>query len=386
MKNFLLLIVIYCCSFASLSDSITNLNPIESLKITSERFPESITFNVTLPEGYRENSDKKYIVLLDFHPRSQPFLSGMHDWMGHNGEWPWLDTIIVTNSGVFNPRLKEIHEQAIAGENEDLLNFIEHDLIQAINKKYRTNGFRIFSGFTSNASLSIYTLLNRPHLFHAYIAASPILIDDHLAILSQAKTKLAALNKPRYLFLSTGNSGYEKAQQSSFKQLAQILKENNNQHLTYNIKRFDDAYYMTQPILATAHAIEDIFKDINEDLPADSAIAKQGAQAIIDHYQYLSKDKFGFNVSALSSLRALGFAQLESHPQQAITTLKLAVKEYPESAFSYAALAKAYFKLEKFEQAVNTQEIAVEKSQSLIPWHQRKQQQYLDEYKAKLVK
>lgn len=379
----LLVIVLITCFFNSaVADDITALNPVEKLTISSERFPEGISLNITLPQGYQDSTDKKYVVLFDLHPRSQPFLSGMQDWMSHNGEWPWLNTIIVTNSGTYNTTLAKHHEAAIAAENELLLDFFEHDLIPSIDTKYRTNGFRIFSGFTSNASLGIYTLLNRPHLFNAYISASPILANDHLRILSQAKTKLEELKLPRYLFLSSGNTGYEKAHQAGFKKLTTIVNATENKQLVTNIKRFDDAYYMTQPVLATAHAIEDIFRDINEDLPADSEISKQGAQAVINHYDYLSTEKFGFKVSAQSSLQALGNSLLDSNPKKAIEVLTTATKEYPNSTFAFSALASAHFKLNKIDEAVKVQRIAVEKSKALITWHQRKQQEYLDKYLA----
>jgi len=381
-KLFLLTFTVIVCNLISpaQANDVTALNPVEKLIIKSKRFPEGITFNVTLPQGYQQQADKQYVVLFDMHPRSQPYLSGMHDWMGHNGEWPWLDTIIITSSGEFNTTYAKYHEAAIAGENQILLNFFEHDLLTEIDKKYRTNGFRIFSGFTGNASVALYTLINRPELFNAYIAASPNLANDQLKILSQASEKLAKLNKPRYLFMSIGNSNYEKAQLASFAQLERIIINSSNKYLTSHIKHFDDAYYMTQPVLATAHAIEDIFDDINQDLAPDSKVSQLGAAAIIAHYKYLSEEKFGFEVSAQSSLTALGLSLVEKEPSKALKVLEKSVATYPNSTFAYNALAKAYFQLNQFTNAVKYQTIAVEKSKSLIPWHQRKQQSYLEQY------
>jgi hypothetical protein len=386
MKRFFLLLILLSLSTFTFSTEVTALNPIEKLTISSERFPDGITLNVTLPQGYQENTDKEYVVLFDLHPRSQPYLSGMHDWMSHNGEWPWLNTIIVTNSGEYNTTLSEHYEAVISGKNQKLLDFFQHDLMTTLDKKYRTNGFRIYSGFTGNASLGLYILLNRPEIFNAFIAASPLLAEDHFKILSQAQEKLNSLALPRYLFISTGKSGYEKSHLPNFEALSEIINSSTNKYLTTNIKRFDNAYYMTQPVLAAAHAIEDIFRDINEDLPADSEISKQGAQAIIDHYKYLSEEKFGFNVSAQSSLKSLGFSLLAKAPKKALTVLSIAVKQYPESTFAFSALAKAHFQLEDFTQAIHFQQLAVEKSRILIPWHQRKQQQYLDEYQKALKK
>ena len=154
----LVLILLVCInSFGGNATDINSLNPIEKLTIKSKRFPDSITLNVTLPQGYQEQVDKKYVVLFDLHPRSQPYLSGMHDWMGHNGEWPWLDTIIVTNSGEHNKTLGKYHEDALEGKNQTLLDFFEYDLLVQLDKKYRTNGFNIYSGFI--ISIAYFPLL-----------------------------------------------------------------------------------------------------------------------------------------------------------------------------------------------------------------------------------
>ncbi|EDQ01328.1 hypothetical protein KT99_01786 [Shewanella benthica KT99] len=75
-----------------------------------------------------------------------------------------------------------------------------------------------------------------------------------------------------------------------------IIKANATPTLDYRIKRFDGTYYMTQPILATAYGIELLFNDYHQVLKPDSEISRQGPQAILDHYQYLSEEKYGFYV------------------------------------------------------------------------------------------
>ncbi|SQH74458.1 protein of unknown function [Shewanella benthica] len=40
-------------------------------------------------------------------------------------------------------------------------------------------------------------------------------------------------------------------------------------------------------------------------LKADSEISRQGPQAVLDHYPYLSEEKYGFEVPATDSLIAL---------------------------------------------------------------------------------
>jgi tetratricopeptide (TPR) repeat protein len=357
---------------------------IKVLSVQSTGDPQPIAFNITLPPSYYTKPNKRYAVIFDFHPRSQPYLSGLHDWMSHNGDWPWLETIVVTPRGYSDVlgKLKTIGSgDELQTTGAKLLDFVEKGLLKQLDESYRTNSFRIFNGFTGNASLGLYTLLNRPELFNAYIIASPILSDNYGNILRDAAKQLSLLNdKTRTLFLSTSDSNYEKGQLTEFSQLTEIISKGNFPQLDATIKRFDGSYYMSQPALAAVYGIEAIFNDYHRALKPDSVVSLRGTNAIIKHYQYLTEHKYGFEVSAESSLKALAFDKLVSEPAQAIKILKITVEQYPESAYAHQGLAKAYFELQQFEQAVARQKIAVEKSKTMIPWHQKKHKSILKQY------
>lgn len=67
--------------------------------------------------------------MFDLHSYSDTYLSGMHDWMSHNGEWPWLQTIIVTPaSGNRAAMLSDI-----TGKTTPLLDFFDKQLIPTID-------------------------------------------------------------------------------------------------------------------------------------------------------------------------------------------------------------------------------------------------------------
>lgn len=386
-KLIILLITTFPLSTAVQATEIHELNPTETLTLSSKYYQGELNFTITLPDGYHKNKDKKYVLLFDMHPRSQPYLSGMHDWISHNSQWPWLHTIIVTPANRSNPPIGDMYQALIENKNEHLLDFFEHDLLATIDKKYRTNGFRIYNGFTGNATLGLYTLLHRPALFNAYVAASPVMADNYLGINTDIEKKLNQfITKPRYLFLSAGNSNFEQANKAGMVTLTKALKKHKPKSLTTTIKRFDDSFYMTQPVLAISYAIEEIFRDIHTTLAFDSAISKQGADAIIAHYRYLSEEKYGFDVSAQASLSKFAFSMIKSNPEQAITILKKSAAIDPDNTFAHHDLADAYFQLSQHEKAIKQQTIAVEKSKALIAWHQRNQQSHLEKYQAALPK
>ncbi|NMP31752.1 hypothetical protein HII17_09270 [Thalassotalea sp. M1531] len=364
---------------------VNSLNPIKVIEIESALTSDTVKFNATLPAGYSEKTDKRYVLLFDIHPRSQPMHAGMHDWMSHNGAWPWVETIIVTPHS-YDSSFRTLYVDYVEGKNKNLIEYFAKSLLPTLNENLRLNGFNIYSGFTGNAAAGLALLLDEPTLFNAYILASPTFKDHPLNFIEKIKKQLPKhKGKPRYVMLSTSDSGYEQAQLNSFSEISQLVSSLAPQNIQVSVKRFDGTYYMTQPVLATSHAIEEIFDDVHQRLAPDSAISKQGPEAIIEYFAYLSNEKYGFEVSAQPSLKALGDSLLNTQPKQAVAVFERAVKQYPESAFAYDALAAAYFHTAQKKKAVSTQEIAVEHSKKLVGYWQNKHQEKLAKYRKALA-
>ncbi len=380
-----ILVFLIFCTQNTYAVDVTKLNPVEVLKVKSSIFKDDVEYNVTLPQSYNEDSgkNKKYFVFFDLHPRSQTYLSGMHDWLSHNGEWPWFESIIITPAK-YNPEFAKVFENIVNDPHDQtMLDFFEHDLLTAIDKEYRTNSFRIYSGFMSNGAIGLYALLNRPNLFNAYIITSPSLANDFAAITSEASKKLTKLDdKMRFLYLATGNHQYEQGSLASFDIIEKALKTSAPKSLDWQAHHNNQNNYMSQPIVSVINGIEALFDDIHSDLQADSAISKKGVNAIINYYANLSTKKYGFDVSAEGSLKALAKSLMAEAPEKALVIYQKIVKLYPESAYAWSSLAKAHADLSNISKAIQFQTQAVEKSKTMIEWHQRKHKQYLDEYTA----
>jgi predicted esterase len=393
-QRFYVWVLMFIClstGFIANARDLTELNPVNKLTFSSEYFTGKMVFNVTLPQSYHSDKNKRYSLLLNLHPRSQPYLSGVNDWMSHNAEKPFLETLVITPAGPVNDTgqgqpLKQFLKafKSPAGKTK-MLDFIEQELLVQVDKNYRTNGFRVMSGFSSIASFSLHTLLNRPDLFNGYIVASPDLSGSFEDLLSTAKEKLKLLkDKPRSLFLSTGNNNYEQPHLAALKTLNETLKTMAPAQLEWQIKHFDGASYMSQAVLANMYGLEAIYKDVHLVLEADSPIAKQGAQAIVDHFKYLSEQKYGFNISAENSLTTLADSMLSKAPEQALVILTKTTQMYPDSAYAYHSLAGAYAALAQYENAIKYQTIATQNSQNMHPWHINNIKKQLEAYQLTL--
>ncbi|MCC2618257.1 hypothetical protein LJ739_18515 [Aestuariibacter halophilus] len=352
-----------------------------SLKLTHPDIDTPLLFNVVLPDGYSQSGDKQYAVLFDFHPQAYRYLQGMHHWLSHNGEWPWPQTIIVTPAPG-NPVGRLFDD---TGKTTPLLDFFESALIPAIDEHYRTNGFRIISGFRVNGTLALSMLLNKPDVFDAYFVAAPELAENYAGLLSNGPKKLAALPaKPLYLRFTYGDSIKVADQQSAYADWLTILKQHAPASLTWSHADLSDHYFMSYPLMTLMSGIEEVFNDINAGLAPDSSIAQQGFDAIVEHYAMLSRDKYGFEVSPQTSLARRGAYLLSIDPKQAIAFLRTNQQRFPKDLTAVHTLADAYATLGQYEQAIEWQTQAVQLAQSQLTWYQRFHQQKLAQYQQQL--
>lgn len=353
----------------------------ETLLLTHPDLDQKLPFNVTLPDGYASNPDKRYFLLFDFHPRANRYLEGLHYWLSHNGEWPWLHTIIVTPKPG-NPVAKLFDP---TGDTTPLIDFFADQLLPALSAKYRLNGYNIFSGFRQNGTLVMSALLNRPDAFSAYIAVDPELKNDYVQILSKAQKRLKHIEQTRFLFLGLGENIKVDHQQTELSKLAEIVRKDAPENLDYRIRDLSEHYHMSLPVLSVIYAIEALFDDLHNGLAPDSDIASQGVDAIKSHYQYLSKEKYGFEVSPQRSIKALAKHLLSHDPQRAISILQKNAQDYADDAYAHHALANALASTGNYQAAVQHQSTAAELSQDMLTWHTKRMHRYLEEYQAHLT-
>lgn len=95
-------------------------------------------------------------------------------------------------------------------------------------------------------------------------------------------------------YLSIGENAYEKSHIDGVKSFAQSLKAVAPEALNWQVNTEDKLYYMPRPIITVINGIEKLFDDYHNELAADSAISKQGAESIIKYYAALSEKKYGF--------------------------------------------------------------------------------------------
>ena len=152
--------------------------------IHSKVLGEDRTLLVRLPEDYGK-SDKKYPVLYKLDGAKENFLqafSAAYYLFDMTENAPDLIIVGIENTD----RNRDMGPDQRA---ENFIQFIQSELIPFVDKNYRTNGFRILCGQSLSSIFALYSFLEQPNLFDAYILGSFGLYKESLTVLFESELK-----------------------------------------------------------------------------------------------------------------------------------------------------------------------------------------------------
>ncbi|WP_448564659.1 alpha/beta hydrolase-fold protein [Thalassotalea ganghwensis] len=317
----------------------------QSIKIESKILNETRTIQVHLPRNY-ESDNKKYPVLyLTDGPYNFKHTVGSVDFLAENGRTPHMIVVGIGNtdrardltpSVLSSKKDKEVFKTA--GGADNFLKFFEQELIPYIERNYRTQPYRIFSGHSFGGLFAIHAFLTKPELFNAYIAVSPSLWWDDQRLISLAKDKFSTTDfNGRTLFVTMADEGENMI--TPYENFLNAAKQSQVKGLTLINKEFDDEDHGSTGLRSQYFGLKHIWNDWH--LPFETM--KEGLATVISHYQHISK-RFGFEVPVTEALiNNVGYYALsEKDYEGAIEAFTYNVKHFPESANVYDSLADAY--------------------------------------------
>ena len=172
---------------------------------------------MSLPESYSDetSSYKRYPVLIvldgNAHFRS---ITGMVNYMssGYNGNRRIPEMIIVAAQNVnrrrdFTPdKIMTIREND-SGGGERFLSFLENELIPELDKKYRTEHYRILFGHSLGGLLATHTYMKAHTLFNAFIAVDPSLGTWDAETMDKKLDAVTEKSFKRFIYIATANWG-----------------------------------------------------------------------------------------------------------------------------------------------------------------------------------
>ena len=231
-------------------------------EIQSTELSEKRILNIYLPEGYNKDDTTKYpvIYLLD-GSANEDFIHIVGLVQFYNFEWinQVPKSIVVGIASVDRVRdftfPTTVDEQktkfATSGHSDKFISFIEKELQQFIETRYKGNQHKTLIGQSLGGLLATEVLLKKPTLFNKYIIISPSLWWDNGSLLNQHSKILSdTFNQQTDIYIGVGKEGLTPTKIPRVMEVdANLLTEKIKGTKSNNVKVFFD--YLPQENHAT---------------------------------------------------------------------------------------------------------------------------------------
>ncbi len=361
---------------------IEKMTAEENVHFHSDVLSEERTILVHLPKGYAV-SDERYptLYVLDaeffFHQAvsAVEFLSELE----YIDVQPIPQMIIV---GIVNVDRNRDYtptyapEQAgglifpTSGKAERFLEFLKTELFPFIDSHYRTEPFRVLSGWSLGGLLTVHTYFNHHDLFSGYLAISPSLWWDGDLYVKKTGAYLSPgqrLTKPLVVTLGAreGSDMGRSVKDGFFPQMSKVADEK----ISFTFIEISDEGHSYVPYRAYYQGLLALFAD----WVMPNEILNDGFEGIRSFYEKQS-NKYGFAIdlpeSAYFRLASKSFN--EGDKRKAVEIAKEYAARFPESSYARFYLGMRAMAVDEFRLAKKSLLKAIDlEESSLEPYAER---------------
>lgn len=344
-KNLLLLFVFVFCVSANINAQVPQAASVihNVHKINSKILGEERTILVRVPPNYSSGDKFPVLYMLDAHAPQNAMMVGLIEQQVWGNMMPEMIVVGIQNTNRTRDMTPTKTDRANSGGGENFMKFIETEVMPMVEKNYRTQPFKIFAGHSLGGLTVIYSLVTRPDLFNAYIAASPVLHWDNDFVIKRAEELFKQkrdFNKT--MFLAVGD---EPDYIKGFESFEDLLKRAKPKNLEYEFRQFKEENHASVVLRAYYWGLRKVFEDWQP--PQNGSIT-----SLENHYKKLSK-RFGYEILIPEELLNLaGYQMLNTNKfAEAIDLFKKNAGNYPNSPNVYDSLGEAYEKNGQLKQA-----------------------------------
>lgn len=317
---------------------------MDVIKITSEILKEERNILVKLPDEYAILPEDGFpvIYMLDGDYKNPQMMSTVVDHLASNFQMSPAILVSIPNTSR-NRDLTPTPDDEVRGSGggDKFLDFLGQEVFPVIEKKYRTRPYRIFAGHSFGGLTVVYTMLTRPEMFNAYLAASPDLAwDNNLMIRRAAKSLAKPEMENRILFVSLGDEPALVKEYNLFKNQITLAKPKN---LIYEFKQIPNENHASAIMLEYYYGLKKIYDDWSP-IPKTFPLPKTWLSEMEAHFKKLSA-KYGYEIRIPETiLNGIGYGLLyqEKRTGDALVAFKKNVELYPNSPNVYDSLGEAY--------------------------------------------
>ncbi|MDC8003923.1 alpha/beta hydrolase-fold protein [Aureisphaera galaxeae] len=317
-----------------------------TITLPSEVLAEEREIQVYLPNGYSENeSEYPVLYVLD---GQRYFLHAVSLQQSMTGFRQTPEFIVVGISKSPSERNRNFSSNA-----QNFLSFIDKELISYIDTRYRSSQERLLFGWGFAGGFTIQSMVDKPQLFDAYIAASPFPVTKKVAAVDSLLSKDTSFDKLLY-FSSDINEGSVKEGTAL---LHELLLQKAPETMPWKFREFEGEEHRSTPYATLYHGLRNYFQYYPElqFSNLEAFLEAGGLQYVYDYYEKRAS-RYGFPEElsdwtmfsiTRNAIRADDFQQFERF-----------VNEFQSTGFidrlrvSRASLiAEFYLKNERFEKA-----------------------------------
>lgn len=239
----------------------------------------------------------------------------------------------------------QIQGLEMSGGADAFLQFMEKELVPAIETKYKTTDYRILLGHSFAGLLAAHAFMEDHPLFTAYLLIDPSMWWDKALLANAAKDYFKkGQTRQRSLYFAQADQHQNQSNPTGphYDAMAAFLAEaeaNKGPQLRYKAQTFTGETHASLGVLGLYQGLSFLFEGHR---PPDSTFSS--AVLIEAHYEKLSQKWGGRFIPPESLVRNLGFgAQYgEKNYEKAITFFELNLRNYPKSADGYRLLGEVY--------------------------------------------
>jgi predicted alpha/beta superfamily hydrolase len=325
---------------------------VTKFTITSAVLGEERTILVRTPAAYETNTVKYPVFYMTDGDAHIGHTASTIEFLARNGHISELIVVGITNTDRTRD-LTPTKPAATGGENNQLataggadkfLKFIETELIPEVEKRYRTQPYRILAGHSLGGLFVVHTMISRPGLFNSYVAVSPSLQWDNQVVVKRAEEFFK--NHKEFnatLFMSLGNEPGPILE--GFKSFKELLTRTSAKGFEWDAQQMEDEDHGSVVLRSHYAGLRKTYSGWQAPRDPQTGIVTGGLAGAEAHYKKLS-EKFGYAIPVPENLiNQIGYQYLfVSKSDEAIATFKTNVERYPMSANVYDSLAEAYEK------------------------------------------
>ena len=332
-------------------------------EISSERLNSVRRIKIKLPKNYDENADEKYpvIVVFDGDYLFEP-VTGQVDFQTYFDDMP---SSIVVGIMQGEERVYDSFYDALTGLPVDsglrFHEFVSDELLPYIDKKYNTSKFKVAVGHDAMGSFVNSYLFKEDSSFHAYVCISP---DFEGSLRNFISKRLTVLNEDIFYYMATAEKDIPQVREKILETNA-LIKEVDNQNITYYFDDFNDETHYTLVTGAIAKSFDKIFSIYNplrEKELEEKVLPYEGTldNYLIDRYKRIERL---FGVTKEISEKELEKVAKVAEEREDFKSLdklgKLANKLFPETLLGTYYIAHAAEKRGKTKKAKKLYESAL---------------------------